>query len=424
MVTFIFGAGASIPFFDGNLKTTTLTNQLKNEEAWCKMIQKLYDNWPKDKPLPDINIKEIMNVIDAVCHTKKNANFEEIIEVIDKVATYNVSKQPTEGIFDLTLSVSNPKMLIEVCFCKRRKKSWYYVPYLAREIIATYILDLEKKGRSKNYDHLQNEQQNFIRQAVSDEKSSIVSLNYDNVVIDSAISIGYSLGNKNEHGIEIDAKRFFNNVHPIYFPHGHLRFIFNNRRKVEYYSCSQCADKIRWEDISNDYPDSQSLGTKEKQGYNFNSFIVSGQSKDNIFNYAPYAYYYQRLAIDCLESSTIYIIGYSFGDEHINRFLKAFRQLSKDNKLVVIDYWDGDVDILNERGRDYIIDRIYKITEKDYEIFCGHDTIKPMLLHPEGEQQLNKTGFGQIFDQVYFYKKGYKEFLKEYVPIVNSIKNE
>lgn len=426
MVTFIFGAGASIPFFDGNLKTTTLTNQLKNEEAWCKMIQKLYDNWPKDKPLPDINIKEIMSIIDAICQTKKDANFEEIIEVIDKTATYKVAETPSDDLFNLALSVINPKLYKKRCpYKKRSDESWLFIPFLAREIIATAILELERTRKSHCYECLKQAQEEFIMQAAGDkEPSSIVSLNYDNVIVESARHLSYEVGKvlDDTHGFRLDAEKLLTEERLVYFPHGHIRFVFKEDDDVEYYHSSNIADENRWEAFKEGNIVSPVIAIKEDSCYNFNTFMVTGCSKDSIFNHAPYSYYYQRLAIDCKNSQTIYTIGYSFRDEHINRFLMSFLHLSPQNQLLVIDWHPDDVDILEERGAGSVFDFIRKYTKNTIGITCGGDPPIKSHLYKGGEEQLNKNGFGQIFDQVYYYKKGYACFLKEFPMFINPLK--
>ena len=205
----------------------------------------------------------------------------------------------------------------------------------------------------------------------------------------------------------------------VYFLHGHIRFVFKEDDDVEYYHRSNIADENRWEAFKEGNIVSPVIAIKEDSCYNFNTFMVTGCSKDSIFNHAPYSYYYQRLAIDCKNSQTIYTIGYSFRDEHINRFLMSFLHLSSHNKLIVIDYDPNDVNLLEERGVGSIFDFIRKYTKTTIGITCGGDPPIKSHLYKDGEEQLNKTGFGQIFDQVYYYKKGYACFLKEFPLFIN-----
>ena len=423
MVTFIFGAGASIPFFDGKLSTANLTTHIKDPKRWNEMLQKLKYNWPKDKPLPEINIKEIMNVIDAVCHSKKNANFEEIIEVIDKVATYRVADSPSDDLFNLAVSVIDPKLYKKKCFDQKESdRSWFFIPFLSREIIAMTILDLERTSKSHCYESLKQAQEKFIIQAAGDkEPSSIVSLNYDNVIVESARHLSYEVGKvlDGTYVFRLDAEKLLTEKRLAYFPHGHIRFVFKEDDDVEYYCNSGNADENRWKALKEENIISPVIAIKEDSSYNFNTFMVTGCSKDSILNHAPYSYYYQRLAIDCKNSQTIYTIGYSFRDAHINRFLMSFLHLSPQNHLIVIDWHPDDVNLLDERNVGSIFDFIRNYTKTTIGITCGGDSPVVGHLYKDGEERINKTGFGQIFKQVYYYKKGYSCFLKEFPMFIN-----
>lgn len=72
--------------------------------------------------------------------------------------------------------------------------------------------------------------------------------------------------------------------------------------------------------------------------YNWNTFLSTGQTKDEGLNHLPYAVYYQRLSIDLAKSDTVYVVGYSFGDDHINRLLRSFIKLNLNNKVYIVDF--------------------------------------------------------------------------------------
>ena len=68
-----------------------------------------------------------------------------------------------------------------------------------------------------------------------------------------------------------------------------------------------------------------------KYSYNFNAFIATGQTKDDSLNHIPYSAYYQRLVSDQAQSKMVYLVGYSFGDDPVNRLLQSFLKIDHDN---------------------------------------------------------------------------------------------
>jgi len=67
--------------------------------------------------------------------------------------------------------------------------------------------------------------------------------------------------------------------------------------------------------------------------------IITGYNKlDRVFD-PPYFHFYNKLIDDCYKSDNIYLIGYSFGDKHINSAINGAMQLGK-TKITVIDKID------------------------------------------------------------------------------------
>ena len=151
----------------------------------------------------------------------------------------------------------------------------------------------------------------------------------------------------------------------------------------------------------------------------FNTFITTGQTKDDSFNHLPYAIYYQRMACDIAKSDTVYIIGYSFGDDHFNRLMKSFLRIKDTNKVVIIDYYPSTIGMVDEyKDQNNIISKICQVFGTEWSVI--YDSVKQATL-PFNElevNKLNKTGFGEIFKNVYFYKNGYNDFLNEFTEII------
>ena len=165
-----------------------------------------------------------------------------------------------------------------------------------------------------------------------DERVSIVSLNYDDCIptfIDKIGCFQHCFDNLDDHTYyknALNVKRFFAESKVMYFPHGHLRFIFNDRENVTYESDIHEAESMRWDGVFNNRT---LVVTKNPFCYDFNTFITTGQTKDNALNNMPYAVYYQKLAVDFLTSNLVILVGYSLNDHHFNRLLKSFLHRAK-----------------------------------------------------------------------------------------------
>ena len=105
MKTLIFGAGASIPFFEPVLNTAYLTNKVCDKTEWDRVIKKVRDY--KGKNLVIVESSIIMSIIDAIRNFQPTANFEQIAEVIDKISSYGFDKMPMNNMMNLLISVMN-----------------------------------------------------------------------------------------------------------------------------------------------------------------------------------------------------------------------------------------------------------------------------------------------------------------------------
>ena len=295
---------------------------------------------------------------------------------------------------------------------------WMDVPFLFREIIVQSILELERNFKVDNYDELCGKQHDFLDWiAKTDKKVSLVSLNYDNVLFDSIKGLGYNhcfdytphAGNMDS----FDYYQFRESDKVVYFPHGHSRFKRNSFDAIQYYTDPEEAERERWAGVGNSTVNS-SLTLKDSLfAYNFNTFITTGQTKDAALNLSPYDAYYQRLSKDLLDSEWVYIIGYSFGDEHINRLLHSYLYSNPFGHLLIVDFIDHDIriidDVINNNG---ILRIIY-------------DNFKPSVFMPNIPDysefefargwDINNQGYGPLWNNnICFYKKGIIDYLSEY----------
>lgn len=414
MKTFVFGAGASVPFFNPILSTQYLTKQVNSKTAWENVIAKYKQNNGKNHILIDIDT--IISLIKEINNIFPNANFEQIAEVLDKICSYGFDNVPTHNMNNLVISIF-VRVLCGKCI-KPFGCEWADVPFLFREIIAEAILDLQNNGKTPLYDKLLKLQSQMIQYVCDkDPYVNIVSLNYDDCIIDSIGGLGFEKGFSltNEHYLrQLDIKKFMEAKKVVYFPHGQLKFQFTDNDNVTFWSDSNKANEERWARIDGVTLGSTVTVLPGKFAYNYNTFISTGQTKDDGLNHLPYAIYYQRLAIDLAQSDTIYVVGYSFGDDHINRLLRSFIKLNPMNKIVVVDFYPYKVYNTQEnRDPNNIITKIYHYLGADWTVSYSEDT-GITAYNEQDVNDINTKGYGKLCPQVIFYKKGYEEFLKEY----------
>ncbi len=415
MQTIIYGAGASVPFFNPMLNTSYLTNKVSDLNEWDRVIQK-YRHYNQSDQIPSASM--VVRVIDAIRAIKPKAHFEQIAEILDKISSIGYDFLPVNNMMNLQWEVLKRIGFSNYNYDTCLGPGWRDIPFLLREIIAEAILELETSHKSSNYEELNKLQNDFIKAICEQsDQTSIVSFNYDDCVIDSLSGLGFKTGFKDtysNYGFQLDLKTFMNAERVVYFPHGHVKFQFVDNQNVSFLTDSLEADEARWDTLDQMEVGSTMTNLPGRYAYNFNTFITTGQTKDDCFNSLPYSAYYQRLANDIAKSSIVYLIGYSFGDEHVNRLLQTFLKIKETNKVYIVDYYTNSISLLDEYKDDSnIITRIYHVFGTTWLLrYNSEHESEPFY---KGKiDEINKRGFGELFDQVYFYKNGYDKFLHEF----------
>ncbi len=418
MKTILFGAGASIPFFSPQLTTNYITTKVCDIQEWDRIICKYITSNGRNHLLVSSN--KIIDIINSVRNFRKNANFEQIAEVIDKISSYGIDKMPKNNILNLIAIVMHKKY--GPCNGNPFGAEWSDVPFLFREIIAESILDLQNNRNKCIYNTLKKAQHDFIESICKcDDSVNVVSLNYDDCIFDSLVGLEFETGFCNSSGSylnQLNIKQFMEAKKVLYFPHGNLKFQYVDNANVTFWSDSNKANDKRWENIGESKKGSTITGLPGLFSYNFNTFISTGQTKEEGMNHLPYAVYYQRLAIDLFKSDSVYIIGYSFGDNHINRLLMSFLQISKSNHIYVVDYYPDELTMTEEyKDSKILISKIHGVFRPIWEmIFSEENKVSPA--NPSEVERINRDGYGDLFPQITFYKKGYENFLKEYEAVI------
>ena len=417
--TIIFGAGASVPFFNPRLSTKYLTDKVKDWKEWERVIAK-YRQYNKDSVIATPS--QVISVIDRILCYKPDAHFEQIAEIIDKISSFGFDSSPHANMMNLQL-----KVFLDLGFSINNATGifgpeWRDVPFLLREIIAEAILELEINYKASNYDELLNLQRDFIGTVSSlSDTISVLSFNYDDCVLDSLFGLGF------EKGFELKDQYYLRQLNPgiflkakkvAYFPHGHVKFQFTDNENVTFWGDSIEANKQRWEGINDTMLGSTLSVLNAKYAYNFNTFITTGQTKDDSLNHMPYSVYYQRLASDLAMSNIVYLVGYSFGDDHINRLLQSFLKTEPNNKVYVVDYYEQPITLTNEYETDSnILNRIHIVLGTTWQLRVDSNGQK-IPFDQSAVNLINSKGYGKVFDQVVFYKKGYDAFLHEFKEVI------
>jgi len=398
MKTIFFAAGATVPFFGGELTTESITKYVCDGGNWARIINKY-------KKISNRNFGEELLCANPYGYIKRlkrshngdKLNFEDIAEVIDKTGSYAFDDITSHNIFNLTI-----KMITNV---SNEFVGWDKIPFLYRELIAECFLNVYKNHKkTETYKSLKNKQREFIKyvQKGSNGKLSLISLNYDPCVPDSIQ--GLNIDNCFDKEGLFDEKKFMFCDNVIYYPHGHLCFRLVDDNHTYYYKTANIAERERWGNLAsiNLGATQTNTGNTPHSAYNFNTFITTGRNKDESLNRLPYSAYYQRLAMDFWNSDTIYIIGYSFGDEHFNRFIKNYIACEKGN-VIIVDY----VQPTNPEPT--------KIYDLSANVFYHkiRELIKEDSRLNDAQMNLEEIGVGNLSEKVKLYLKGYDVFLEE-----------
>lgn len=394
----LLGAGASIPFFEVPLTTNYITQEITKEERW-KLVLKAY--WEKFGFHYPISAHKISRDIKLLIARHPNYNFEDIGEVFDKLV---LSQWPYNSTPDFKQTFQSFKTLRVIQSFKKSKYDSHF-PFLYRCVILSIILDAEK-NHSKYYDCLIKKQHSFIKllsdnQDISDELNSmsIVSLNYDDTLYSSVKELfetGYSIKDLDRSELFLfSEENFIKGQKTISFLHGNIRFYSNG-----FTPDILKEPDIRIKNIGN-IKDKTLIYENESESFSFNTFLTTGKSKDKSLNYNPYAIYYQKMAVDILNSEEIIIVGYSFNDLHINRLLQNFWLKDEFKRLIIVDKVDDCSDIHT------IVDIIGGVFNKQ----ANFEDLYEM-------NRIKTDGFGYLFDKILFYRKGYACFLEEYKSVL------
>ena len=392
----IIGAGASIEFVKHpRLTSDTIMEKIQNKEYWCTR----YDKHPEIKQ----DAEQIVQLINEVKH--ENDNFEDLIEVLDKICTLSNPNKHSDSLLVRSVNYISGGRLIKLQDHSNRIN----IPFYIRELIAGIVKEYNYAlGKNENSQKLIDSQKDFIKLLLERfNKVSIHSLNYDDCISKSLETLDFTTGFDANGDFQKTDYQSENRV--ISYLHGSPHFIpkfeylSGNSSIVRYEKNLDIASKQRWE-MSHRY---RGLYTNGMVCPDYNHFITTGRTKDSHFYNQPYATYYTRLAEDLDSSDIIFIIGYSFGDEHINQLLSSIRWDNNPKSIIIVDYDNYEEEQITENIYKKLYNIIIKIEKQYFESY--KEPINSCIIEQLARDNWAKIGHYEL----YYYNRGYESFLKE-----------
>jgi len=356
---FLLGAGAAIDW-DGPT-TEQITNSLINQgpsntnnELIINYIYEYFNNG---------NTKE------------DKLNFEGLIDIIEQCAQYWLSKELNNSI--------NAKLIPQDCEFWEHSFSEHYITgyrnynpklspkanFFCKLLLDCYEVIIYHIRQYSCFTHninriycKKNSEINHLAAQYFQEKSNnsylrIYSLNYDRVIqaIFQKTNIPFFQGFASENVVpsieeshqQVDSKRILTSLNEncIYHLHGNFSWVVDNTN----------LNGLDGYQIVNSYYHSplENKGfqqtSSEKNKPFFLTPIITGYSKVQRTNLTPFKQMASAFDIDCHTADELIIIGYSFGDIHINDTIRQAKKSNPNMKITIIT---------SPRNKELIIEKV------------------------------------------------------------------
>lgn len=363
-VVYLFGAGAVIPW--NGPKTSDLTTAILNSGFYCKdgktrVTQKIFDVLTKSFDKSEINFETVMNVLEEllVLHSSHNYfetnsflfPFIKTKDSLDELFNFEVNGEVKHGF---TLNIPSYKLESGKHAYQNQSPKQFYLQLLYAHLLTTISVNVSSysyhtSGNSKiisdENEVLNNNFHRWISSKIKTDSSvRLYTLNYDRLfsVILKMNNIdifeGAECSSELSHGdnVSFDQNRilsdFESNCH--YNLHGSSFWGIKARNNYQLpsvqYSLTGAPNLScnLWE---------QPILQMEKGKIINPSNIITGYQKAQKSSISPFRQIQSAFDRHCIETNCMYIVGYSFGDTHVNESIKNMLIYCPETQITIID---------------------------------------------------------------------------------------
>lgn len=209
--------------------------------------------------------------------------------------------------------------------------------------------------------------------------------NYDRIIPQFNPDIFFegftSIDGKNK----FDLERVLRDEHYVYYNlHGSVHYELDFPNDVTF-----CPDNFVY-----NFGSSASDKSDQDKRKIINSNIITGFNKPSRIMSNPYLQFYHRFFQDCLSSSIVYVVGYSFNDIHINNAIKSASLVNPSLKIICITWNVVADETLDNDTYDWVrLNSVFLMDEFSDNIYYTIADSKNV-------------------DNIYIYRKGFQKFLE------------
>lgn len=427
-IVLLLGAGAVIDW--KGPKTCELTKLIRESGFYCNdnktriteyLFQSLVKNGHDEK---DINFETIINVIEELLiyyssfdKDKKtpslpkvffNSSFEEIL------LNFSIEGGEVKHGFKLEIPKGVTYEFQHIGALNEETPAQYFFQLLLANLLTTINVRISKYAYHRNDEHTKifteaNTEINSLflkwleRLNLNENILRIYSLNYDRnfkvLALKSGISEifeGYECGESVELGTKIRANipRIITDFdcHCHYNLHGSAFWVPEQRDKFQLFNEElflQASPHLTINSTEQPYIQI------EKGKSIIVSNIITGYQKAQKGYIAPFKQMQSAFDSDCIFTDVLYIIGYSFGDEHINMSIKTALKYNPKIKICIVDPTYDERDGKNG----------YKLLQQKFINVFTH------YLNNFTSKRINETCNEYFDEKIIVYGIGMKEFL-------------
>ncbi len=415
-ITFVLGAGASLPFLSVGgkpLSTPMVAKELSTASRWgaaFNLFEAEKNKRANASSYRDrLDFCEVLDLCKAVsdalaCNPRfSTPNFEYLVHLLDKAGFYLQGHDKTE-IGQLDAILLGVEDTLRNRYTKSDPDGWRYLPWITRELILSIV--------DEAWRHLQDDTERFERVlalhktffdwvTAQYDHVSVYSLNYDPLMREALSPLRFRMGFLQSGMFSPNSLSFEPRLlAPL---HGSVGFVPSSHG-------------VRWE---NDYAQAQTARVREivqnahaggigMKGLHASTYMVTGLDKLDPFSSGAFSSYYQRFSADALAADMIVLVGIGFGDDHLNAFLTHLPLARPSQRLVVVDLKQPDEvrSFLNSPGEFDLLPRLASVSGDFF-------AVDPEASLEELERSIDAQGYGRFTKHIHLYARGTECFLKD-----------